>query len=73
MNSQGWFSLGLTGLICLQSKGLSESISETQFESIGSSVYSILYDPTLTSVHDYWKNHTFEYLDLCQQSDVSAF
>ena len=28
---------------------------------------------TLTSVHDYWKNHTFVSLDLCRQSDVSAF
>ena len=29
--------------------------------------------PTLTSVHDYWENHSFDYLDLCWQSDVSAF
>ena len=29
--------------------------------------------PTLTSIHDYWKNHSFDYGDLCQQSDVSAF
>ena len=27
----------------------------------------------LTSVHDYWKNHSFDYMDLCWQSDVSAF
>ena len=32
-----------------------------------------LYSPTLTTIHDYWKNHTFAYTDLCQQSDVSAF
>ena len=25
------------------------------------------------SVHDYWKNHSFDYMNLCQQSDVSAF
>ena len=25
------------------------------------------------SVHDYWKNHSFDYTDLCQQSDISAF
>ena len=29
--------------------------------------------PTLTSIHDYWKNHNFDYTDLCQQSNVSAF
>ena len=34
---------------------------------------SILYGPTLTSIHDYWKNHSFDYTDLCQQSDVLAF
>ena len=27
--------------------------------SINSSALSLLYDPTLTSVHDYWKNHSF--------------
>ena len=31
------------------------------------------YVPTLTSIHDYWKNHRFDYTDLCWQSDVSAF
>ena len=25
------------------------------------------------SIHDYWKNHRFDYKDLCQQSTVSAF
>ena len=34
---------------------------------------SLLYGPTLTSVHDYWKNHSTDYTDLCQQSNVSAF
>ena len=29
--------------------------------------------PTLTSIHDYWKNHRFDYMDLCWQSNVSAF
>ena len=29
--------------------------------------------PTLTSIHDYWKNYSFDYKDLCQQSNVSAF
>ena len=34
---------------------------------------SLLYGTALTSVHDYWKNHSFDYMDLCQQSDASAF
>ena len=34
---------------------------------------SFLCGPTLTSLHDYWKNHSFGYMDLCWQSDASAF
>ena len=41
-------------------------------KSISSLVLSLFYDPILTSVHDYWKNHNFDYMDLCQQSDISA-
>ena len=29
--------------------------------------------PTLESIHDYWKNHSFDKTDLCWQSNVSAF
>ena len=29
--------------------------------------------PTFTSIQDYWKNHSFDYTDLCWQSNVSAF
>ena len=36
-------------------------------------VLSFLYGPTLTSINDYWKNYSFAYMDLCRQSDVSAF
>ena len=32
-----------------------------QIKSIKSSVLSLLHGPTLTSVHDYWKNHSFDY------------
>ena len=28
--------------------------------------HCLLYGPTLTSIHDYWKNHSFDYMDLCQ-------
>ena len=50
-----------------------ESSPTRQFESINSSALSRLYGPTLTIVHDDWKNHSFDYMDLCQPSDVSAF
>ena len=60
MNIQDWFPLGLTGLISLQSKGLSNSYPTPQFESISSLALSLIYGPTLTSTRDYWKNHTFD-------------
>ena len=44
-----------------------------QFERINSSVLRLLYGPTLMSIHDYWKNHSFGCTDLCWQSDISAF
>ena len=56
VNIQGWFPLGLTGLISLQSKGLTrESSPVPEFKSINSLALSLLYGPTLTSEHDYWK------------------
>ena len=70
MNIQGWFPLEFSGLIALQYKGLSRVFpSTTVFKSINSSVFSLLYGRTLTSVHDYWKNYSFDYTDLCRQSD----
>ena len=46
---------------------------KSQFKSNNSLVLKLLYGPTLTFIHDYWKNHSFDYMDFCQQSDVSAF
>ena len=61
MNIQDWFPLGRIRWISLQSKGLSRLSSPTpQFKSINSLVISFLYSQTLTSVHDYWKNHSFD-------------
>ena len=70
---QGWFPLELTGVISLLSKGLSRVFSSTtvgkhQFFSAQPS-----FGPTVTSVQDYWKNRSFDYMDLCWQSNVSAF
>ena len=60
MNIQGWFCLGLTGLISLLSKVSQESSPALQFESINSSVLRLLYGPILTSIHDYWKDHSLD-------------
>ena len=74
MNIQGWFPLGLTGLISLLSKGLSGvfcsiTIWKHQFFRTQPSLWS--------SCHIHMsllgKNQSFDYMDLCWQSDASAF
>ena len=71
-NIQEWFPLEITGLISMQFKGLSRVFSSTiiqkcQFFGAQHSLWSI------SSILDYWKNHNFDYIDLCQQSEISAF
>ena len=60
MNIQDWFPLGWTGWISLQSKGLERVSSNTTVQSINSSALNFLYSPTLTAIHDYWKNQSFD-------------
>ena len=49
-------------MISVQSKGLATVFSSaTAFESINSLALSLVYGPTLTSLHDYWKNYSFDY------------
>ena len=57
----------------LLSRDSQESIPTPQFKNINSLVLSFLYGPTLTSIHDYWKNHSFDWTDLWWQNNVSAF
>ena len=60
MNTQDWSPLGWTGLISLQSKDFQESSPTPQVKSINSLVLSFFYSPTLTSIHDHWKNHSLD-------------
>ena len=54
--SQGWSpSNGLVGSPC-SPRDSQESSPTPQFKSISSLVLSFLYGPTLTSIHDYWRN-----------------
>ena len=55
MNIQDWFSLGWTGWISLQSKGLSGVFFKTTVQKHQFFGAQLLYSPTLTSIHDYWK------------------
>ena len=59
-NTQDWSPLGWAGWISLQSKGSQESSPTPQFKSINFSVLSFLHSPTLTSIHDHWKNHSLD-------------
>ena len=73
MNIQDWFPLGLTGLISLQSKGLSRIFSNTivwkhQFFDAQPSLWSN------SHIHTWLvENHSFDYTELCWQSNISAF
>ena len=60
MNTQDWFPLGWTDWISLQSKRLPRVFSNTTVQKHQFSVLSFLYSPTLTSIHDYYKNHSFD-------------
>jgi len=58
--SQGWSPSEWTGWICLQSKGLSRVFSNTTIQKHQSLALSLLHSPTLTSIHDYRKNHSLD-------------
>ena len=71
---QGWFSLGLTGLISLLSKGLSRvfsSITVWRHLFFGTQAFLL----SRSHIHTWLQenNHSFDYMDLCHQSNVSAF
>ena len=60
----GLISFRLVGSPC-SPRDSQESSPTPQFKSINSSVLSLLYSPTVTSIHDYWKNHSLDWTDLC--------
>ena len=74
MNIQGWYPLELTGLIALQSKGLSKvffntTVQKHQFFGSQPSLWSNFH------IHTWLleKLHSFDFANLCQQSSTSAF
>ena len=56
----GLISFRMDWLHLLAVQGTLKSPPTPQFKSINSSALSFLYSPTLTSIHDYWKNHSFD-------------
>ena len=70
----GLISFRIDWLNLLAVQGTLKSLLLTpQFKSINSLVLRFLYSPTVTFIHDYWKNHSFDQEDLCWQSDISVF
>ena len=56
----GLISFKMDWLDLLAVQGTQESSPTPLFKSINSLALSFLYSPTLTSIHDYWKNHSFD-------------
>ena len=56
----GLISFTIDKFDILAVQGTLKSSPTLQFKSIDSSALSFLYGPTLTSMHDYWKNHSFD-------------
>ena len=54
------FGMDWLDLFAVQGTDSQESSSTPQFKSINSSVLNFLSSPTLTSIHDYWKNHSLD-------------
>ena len=69
----GLISFRMDSLNLLAVQGTLQSSPTPQFKSINSSALSFLYGPILISIHNYWKNHSFDHMDLCWQSNVSVF
>ena len=67
----GLISFRMDWLDLLVVQGTFKSLLQ-QFKSINSSALSFLYGPALTSIHDYWKNYSFDYTALCRQSNGSV-
>ena len=67
------FRLDWFDLLAVQGLDSQKPSPTPQFKSVSSSALRFLYSLTLRSIHDYWKNHSFDCMHLCQQSDVFAF
>ena len=73
MNTEDWSSLDELGGSPCSRRDSQEFSPAPQFKSINSLALSFLYSLTLTSIHDHWKKHSLDSMDLCWQSSVSAF
>ena len=69
----GLISFRMDWLDLLAEQGTLKSLLQHHSSEASMLQCSAFFMVQLTSIHDYWKNHSFDYTDLCQQSNVSAF
>ena len=73
MKTRDWFPLWWTDWISCSPRDSQECSPTPQFKNISSLVLNFIYGQTLTSVHNSLKNYSFDYMYLCQQSNVFCF
>ena len=61
-----WFDLCFPG-------DSQECCSALQLKDINFSVFCLLYGPALRTIYDHWEDHSLDYTNFCQQSNVSTF
>ena len=69
----GLISLKIDWFDLLASQGTLKSLLQLHSSKASILQLSVFFKVQLISVHDYWKNRSFDYVDLCLQSDVSGF
>ena len=74
MSIQGWFPFRVDWFYVLAVQGTLKSLLRHHgSKAFNSLALCLLYGPTLTSVYDYWKDHSLDSMDVCRQSDIFAF
>ena len=64
MNIQDWFPLGWPGGSPCSPRHSQQTCPTPEFKTISCSSLTILYGATVTSIHDNWKNHSFDYTEI---------
>ena len=73
MRIQGWFPWHWLAWSPCCPRDSQESSPAPQFKGINSLAFYLLYHPVLITVCNFWEDHSFDYMDLCWQINVSAF
>ena len=69
----GLVSFRMDWLDLLAVQGTLKSLAQHHSSKASILRYSVFFMVQLTSIHDYWKNRSFDYMDLCWRRDVSPF